>query len=135
MCLMSFFFFKQKTAYEMRISDWSSDVCSSDLSWGRSPCSPEGQCVELRNQARCAQAAQERPWRKKDDSKGEVINASLPPERTRRKLNGRLTFRCSRPFPLLPLRKLTGLAAPQRDTTRKRLNRRRQRESPTTNST
>src|SRR3546814_10310245 len=28
---LSFFFFKQKTAYEMRISDWSSDVCSSDL--------------------------------------------------------------------------------------------------------
>src|SRR3546814_4007452 len=30
-CLLFFFFFKQKTAYEMRISDWSSDVCSSDL--------------------------------------------------------------------------------------------------------
>src|SRR3546814_9286206 len=29
-----FFFFKQKTAYEMRISDWSSDVCSSDLTGG-----------------------------------------------------------------------------------------------------
>src|SRR3546814_4304117 len=29
-----FFFFKQKTAYDMRISDWSSDVCSSDLSAG-----------------------------------------------------------------------------------------------------
>src|SRR3546814_7028313 len=29
--VMYFFFFKQKTAYEMRISDWSSDVCSSDL--------------------------------------------------------------------------------------------------------
>src|SRR3546814_951754 len=29
-----FFFFKQKTAYEMRISDWSSDVCSSDLQHG-----------------------------------------------------------------------------------------------------
>src|SRR3546814_3626168 len=28
-----FFFFKQKTAYEMRISDWSSDVCSSDLAY------------------------------------------------------------------------------------------------------
>src|SRR3546814_10475176 len=28
-----FFFFKQKTAYEMRISDWSSDVCSSDLDY------------------------------------------------------------------------------------------------------
>src|SRR3546814_1379963 len=31
MFCMFFFFFKQKTAYEMRISDWSSDVCSSDL--------------------------------------------------------------------------------------------------------
>src|SRR3546814_7680680 len=30
-----FFFFKQKTAYEMRISDWSSDVCSSDLAGGQ----------------------------------------------------------------------------------------------------
>src|SRR3546814_5944800 len=29
--LLLFFFFKQKTAYELRISDWSSDVCSSDL--------------------------------------------------------------------------------------------------------
>src|SRR3546814_2791297 len=35
----SFFFFKQKTAYEMRISDWSSDVCSSDLS--RAPTMPD----------------------------------------------------------------------------------------------
>src|SRR3546814_7416319 len=32
--LFLFFFFKQKTAYEMRISDWSSDVCSSDLDVG-----------------------------------------------------------------------------------------------------
>src|SRR3546814_4275159 len=37
------FFFKQKTAYEMRISDWSSDVCSSDLDsagekWPRQSC-------------------------------------------------------------------------------------------------
>src|SRR3546814_6332858 len=32
LCLLCyFFFFKEKTAYEMRISDWSSDVCSSDL--------------------------------------------------------------------------------------------------------
>src|SRR3546814_7634595 len=48
--LYFFFFFKQKTAYDMRISDWSSDVCSSDLEgmmprtrrpacrpWGRAP--------------------------------------------------------------------------------------------------
>src|SRR3546814_15991566 len=40
MSLCFFFFFKQKTAYEMRISDWSSDVCSSDLRtdrYGRPP--------------------------------------------------------------------------------------------------
>src|SRR3546814_5653387 len=35
MCGIVFFFFKQKTAYEMRISDWSSDVSSSDLWWPR----------------------------------------------------------------------------------------------------
>src|SRR3546814_7077603 len=35
-----FFFFKQKTAYEMRISDWSSDVCSSDLPSSRQRRSP-----------------------------------------------------------------------------------------------
>src|SRR3546814_2865240 len=36
---MIIFFFKQKTAYEMRISDWSSDVCSSDLA--ANPLGPE----------------------------------------------------------------------------------------------
>src|SRR3546814_5747907 len=36
--LCCFFFFKQKTAYEMRISDWSSDVCSSDLHTGQRLC-------------------------------------------------------------------------------------------------
>src|SRR3546814_4673838 len=35
--LFFIFFFKQKTAYEMRISDWSSDVCSSDLALLDSP--------------------------------------------------------------------------------------------------
>src|SRR3546814_4815948 len=33
--MLFFFFFKQKTSYEMRISDWSSDVCSSDLAGER----------------------------------------------------------------------------------------------------
>src|SRR3546814_4832308 len=63
-CFYDFFFFKQKTAYEMRISDWSSDVCSSDLTpWllragsfepgsfqGPSvlPCSGHGRCQESR---------------------------------------------------------------------------------------
>src|SRR3546814_2716401 len=37
-----FFFFKQKTADEMRISDWSSDVCSSDLGLTYSPALPNG---------------------------------------------------------------------------------------------
>src|SRR3546814_7660579 len=39
--MLVFFFFKQKTAYEMRISDWSSDVCSSDLPAPARP--PEGE--------------------------------------------------------------------------------------------
>src|SRR3546814_6689089 len=57
MFLSVFFFFKQKTAYEMRISDWSSDVCSSDLarrvrrhSWrlqGAAPAPGEGGAVHL----------------------------------------------------------------------------------------
>src|SRR3546814_1937809 len=44
MCCLTFCFFRQKTAYEMRISDWSSDVCSSDLRAGRSD---EQRCVAL----------------------------------------------------------------------------------------
>src|SRR3546814_17181101 len=42
------FFFKQKTAYEMRISDWSSDVCSSDL-WMRANVVPDQNIVLLHN--------------------------------------------------------------------------------------
>src|SRR3546814_6351257 len=37
-----FFLFKQKTAYEMRISDWSSDVCSSDLAAEKKRVAPKG---------------------------------------------------------------------------------------------
>src|SRR3546814_18353888 len=62
--LFVLFFFKQKTAYEMRISDWSSDVCSSDLPaerQSRLPCLPSrgpptasnecpGPCVAIRAQ-------------------------------------------------------------------------------------
>src|SRR3546814_3677824 len=41
--VVCFFFFKQKTAYEMRISDWSSDVCSSDLTGpDQRPCHWQG---------------------------------------------------------------------------------------------
>src|SRR3546814_4562890 len=54
MRIKKFVFLKQKTEYEMRISDWSSDVCSSDLS--RSISEP-GKAFELRGPARIADAA------------------------------------------------------------------------------
>src|SRR3546814_2220962 len=41
-CYLFFFFFKPKPAYDMRISDWSSDVCSSDLERRRPQLEPEG---------------------------------------------------------------------------------------------
>src|SRR3546814_6349868 len=44
LCKFLFFFFKQKTAYELRISDWSSDVCSSDL--GEDDAEQAGQTAE-----------------------------------------------------------------------------------------
>src|SRR3546814_5431900 len=50
-----FFFFKQKTAYEMRISDWSSDVCSSDLAGH-----------DLRDIGKVRQDAQKRPAARPD---------------------------------------------------------------------
>src|SRR3546814_8316479 len=52
-----FFFFKQKTAYEMRISDWSSDVCSSDLQYsgryGDLPFLGQGHQPRQRIERRC----------------------------------------------------------------------------------
>src|SRR3546814_1750152 len=61
-CLLCvFFFFKQKTAYEMRISDWSSDVCSSDLFFPRLPVMGHHRCKGLarhveRLDAQCGKA-------------------------------------------------------------------------------
>src|SRR3546814_5975577 len=60
------FFFKQKTAYEMRISDWSSDVCSSDLSASPSSSAtvPEGTagryCFDARRAGRGSHAMTKR---------------------------------------------------------------------------
>src|SRR3546814_4293074 len=55
LCYLSLyvFFFKQKTAYEMRISDWSSDVCSSDLH-GQIPAQRIRPCISLALQGRAA---------------------------------------------------------------------------------
>src|SRR3546814_14613203 len=46
------FFLKQKTAYEMRISDWSSDVCSSDLGGGRQKMSIASHTLPVRQRCR-----------------------------------------------------------------------------------
>src|SRR5213594_3073212 len=42
--VMKFFFFKQKTAYEISVRDWSSDVCSSDLAGPAGPAAHPGRC-------------------------------------------------------------------------------------------
>src|SRR3546814_4734090 len=51
--LLLFFFFKQKTAYEMRISDWSSDVCSSDLDQSIGAQAPVAQDLQERFPGSC----------------------------------------------------------------------------------
>src|SRR3546814_4446715 len=53
------FFFKQKTAYEMRISDWSSDVCSSDLQRRGQRSQRRLQVVEIGRRERAAQRQME----------------------------------------------------------------------------
>src|SRR3546814_10623743 len=55
MCVSRFFFFKQKTAYELLISDWSSDVCSSDLV-------QRDRCVGQRSLACTCRTAWMREW-------------------------------------------------------------------------
>src|SRR3546814_12601813 len=75
-----FFFFKQKTAYEMRISDWSSDACSSDLREGPHPL---GRAARA---ARCAQADRglhDRRQRRGGESAGDEEGAGhVPRSRT-----------------------------------------------------
>src|SRR3546814_1478847 len=73
------FFFKQKTAYEMRISDWSSDVCSSDLI----------PCIMAPNKIRPFQAAQSKDH-------GETRHA-LELWRHSRRHFARPSARCTRP--------------------------------------
>src|SRR3546814_7084809 len=55
-CLFFVFFFKQKTAYEMRISDWSSDVCSSDLVNGVSLRVARGETLGLVGESGCGKS-------------------------------------------------------------------------------
>src|SRR3546814_14057441 len=88
------FFFKQKTAYEMRISDWSSDVCSSDLCRGsrlrrrpadrrrsqpRSPAPVRRHVPRQRSQARSDAPGSRRAWRRaaRQDRKSVVSGKSV----------------------------------------------------------
>src|SRR3546814_5471144 len=73
-----FFFFKQKTAYEMRISDWSSDVCSSDLSnvLDTAPLKPSNSPARIR-------------WPVDDTGRNSVSPSTMPSRTTtRRSLKG-----------------------------------------------
>src|SRR3546814_5261778 len=70
--LAYWFFCKQKTAYEMRISDWSSDVCSSDL---------RGGVLDRRRLAASAQAA-------RDQGAGALVAAPSPNRAARHRLAG-----------------------------------------------
>src|SRR3546814_15448017 len=79
---MWFFFVKQKTAYEMRISDWSSDVCSSDLhqipiprgKHGEPPYSTDANLLHISYEGR----ALEDPWVEPDE---EMYTRSVAPEK------------------------------------------------------
>src|SRR3546814_3999161 len=76
LCVACFFFFKQKTAYEMRISDWSSDVCSSDLAKARSAlCWALGWCAAYLTLSLGAKSAVETPVRQALDHQGIAVNA------------------------------------------------------------
>src|SRR3546814_7129653 len=59
---MLFFFCKQKTAYEMRISDWSSDVCSSDLTGHKCAYSNAGSFLRAKSRFRESWRVSERIW-------------------------------------------------------------------------
>src|SRR3546814_4491361 len=90
-CVSSVFFFKQKTAYEMRISDWSSDVCSSDL-WARSRKAAGHADVLRRPPCLHPPAARLLRWRGKRWRRRQPADRErpahfhLPPDRQRRRL-------------------------------------------------
>src|SRR3546814_10116618 len=67
-----FFFFKQKTAYEMRISDWSSDVCSSDLGPSRHTVPATSWCRGGRDRRHPPRARSRRPLFQRVDEADEV---------------------------------------------------------------
>src|SRR3546814_7449731 len=77
------FFFKQKTAYEMRISDWSSDVCSSDLDDGHALAVVQGEPGPRRRAWRRLRANIRSVWR---TLRADVVAGTSRPWRERRLL-------------------------------------------------
>src|SRR3546814_9321889 len=63
LCMCILFFFKQKRAYEMRISDWSSDVCSSDLPFVPSDHPERSQGLQPRHEVPQTWRGASRHWR------------------------------------------------------------------------
>src|SRR3546814_6282052 len=79
--LSCFFFVKQKTAYEWRISDWSSDVCASDLGAGDVPdrLFIDSSCIKVH---RCAGGAKGGPWLMVSAARREAATPSSMPSAT-----------------------------------------------------
>src|SRR3546814_5703331 len=78
-----FFFFKQKTAYEMRISDWSSDVCSSDLSATGDPADSTPSCPLSRSFKAFIAVCSHGEWPGSPGTTGK-FRPALPPGRSLR---------------------------------------------------
>src|SRR3546814_4221341 len=76
---MCCFVFKQKTAYELRISDWSSDVCSSDLQSRRRQFIPRRACCSPRNRPFSAEQAPKVPL--STDRRKSAMELPAPPSR------------------------------------------------------
>src|SRR3546814_1058555 len=106
MILYLLFCFKQKTAYEMRISDWSSDVCSSDLSNGIRSTSDGSSVLSVVYRISAPDSAPEIPKRLCRISASTRVNTSVGASatETRRVLLRRSprnsTRRCSQPVPI-----------------------------------
>src|SRR3546814_10617899 len=79
--LGGFFFFKQKTAYEMRISDWSSDVCSSDLLHRHARFARAGGVERIERRARGHRAVVGQPGAVRDQRDGAEIGRASCRER------------------------------------------------------
>src|SRR3546814_16357847 len=79
---MFFFFFKQKTAYEMRISDWSSDVCSSDLVLSGRAAGDQADRIGAPGNGRVFLAVR-RPWRRRGDGSRHALRSAVRAQGTR----------------------------------------------------